>query len=286
LILYAGTKLDISGRVTSSCGMAESLRQSQSEARISLTDALAAVDRSIDPVRVISIDLPRAAGLTLASDAVVGGTKLRLAGARLRRVDIAQLGGARVESIEVRVPRFLIVSDSGSESTRMMIEGAIESEGCAIAEAGSIETATKREDFDALIVFGDRRIGKIVFDGVALSPGGAIAYGHVGGRPLLAMPSDFGAALAGWLAIGRRLLARLAFRLIEEQPYLLELARPVASTRGIAQIVAVRRRAAQLEPLPGDWTAETMARADGWILIPADSDGLAAGTRVQMRPWP
>jgi molybdopterin biosynthesis enzyme len=266
-------------------GMAESLRQQQDKP-VSLTDALAAIDRSIDPVRVISVDLSHAAGLTLAEDAVVAGTKVRLAGARLRRIDLAQLRGAGIESIEVRVPRFLIVPEGVIESTRMMIEGAIESEGGAIAEAGSIETAIKRDDFDALIVFGNQRIGKIILDGVALSPGGALAYGHVGGRSLFAMSSDFGAALAGWLAIGRRVLARLAFRLIEEQPYLLELARPVASTRGIAQIVAVRRRAAQLEPLPDDWTAETMARSDGWILIPADSEGLAAGTRVQMRPWP
>ena len=265
--------------------MAESLRQQQDKP-VSLTDALAAIDRSIDPVRVISVDLSHAAGLTLAEDAVVAGTKVRLAGARLRRIDLAQLRGAGIESIEVRVPRFLIVPEGVIESTRMMIEGAIESEGGAIAEAGSIETAIKRDDFDALIVFGNQRIGKIILDGVALSPGGALAYGHVGGRSLFAMSSDFGAALAGWLAIGRRVLARLAFRLIEEQPYLLELARPVASTRGIAQIVAVRRRAAQLEPLPDDWTAETMARSDGWILIPADSEGLAAGTRVQMRPWP
>ena len=101
------------------------------------------------------------------------------------------------------------------------------------------------------------------------------------------MPGRIEAALAAWLTIGRRLLARLSFRLIEDQPFLLELARPVTSTRGLAEIVPVRRRAAQVEPLAsGDWSPQTIARADGWILVPAESDGFPAGTKVAMRPWP
>ena len=274
--------------------MADSLRQPQ-DLPLSLTDALAAVDRSIDPVPVVSINLPHAVGLTLAADAVAEGTKLRLAGARLRWVDIAQLAGAGVETIGVRVPRFLIVgSDAVPVSTLAVIKGAVEGEGGnAMETANQLGAASKKDDFDAAIVFADQdaphrfdQTVQIAFDGVALSPGGGIAFGHANGRPILRLPSRFNEALAGWLAIGRRLLARLAFRLIEEQPYLLELARPVPSTRGVAEIIAVRRRAAQLEPLLGDWTPETMARADGWILIQADSEGLAAGARVQMRPWP
>jgi molybdopterin biosynthesis enzyme len=82
-------------------------------------------------------------------------------------------------------------------------------------------------------------------------------------------------------------LSRLAFRLIEEQPFLLELARPIVSTRGVAEVVPVRRRAAQVEPIAGDeWSPHTLARADGWILVPAESEGLSAGSRVQMRAWP
>ena len=252
---------------------------------ISLTEALAAIDR-VDPVQPRTIELAGAVGLTLANDAVAGGVKLRLAGARLRRIDIAQLSGAGVESVKVRVPRILIVSSAVTESTRAMIRGAIESEGGGALETNSPQAASKKEDFDAAIGFGDRRIGRFVFDGIALSPGGGIAFGAVDARPLMVLPSDFGGGLAAWLAVGRRLFARLAFRLIEEQPYFLELARPIISKRGVAEIVAVRRRAAQAEPLAGEWTADTIARADGWILVPAESEGLAAGARVQMRPWP
>ena len=131
------------------------------------------------------------------------------------------------------------------------------------------------EDLHALDVVGDDR----------RQP--RLSVGNGDGRPVLLLPGHIEAALAAWLTIGRRLLARLSFRLIEEQPFLLELARPVTSKRGLAEIVPVRRRAAQVEPLTNEgWTPQTMARADGWILVPAESEGLTAGTKVQMRPWP
>jgi molybdopterin biosynthesis enzyme len=31
---------------------------------------------------------------------------------------------------------------------------------------------------------------------------------------------------------------------------------------------------------------QALARADGYVLVPAGSEGFAAGTRVQMRPLP
>ena len=44
-------------------------------------------------------------------------------------------------------------------------------------------------------------------------PGETTALGFAGDRPVLLLPGRFDAALAGWLTIGRRMLARLAFRL-------------------------------------------------------------------------
>jgi hypothetical protein len=29
-----------------------------------------------------------------------------------------------------------------------------------------------------------------------------------------------------------------------------------------------------------------VARSDGWILVPADSEGYSAGAAVPVRPWP
>jgi molybdopterin biosynthesis enzyme len=252
---------------------------------IPLPDALTIIDR-VDPVAPRDVELSAALGLTLAADAGTAGT-LRLAGARLRRIDLALLASQGAAQVSVRAPNALVVHAAADASAAALIGGAIAAEGgiARIAEAGS--EMLKQSEHDAVVAIGAAPIlASTEFAGVNLKPGGAIAFGYAAGRPTLILPTGF-EAFAGWLAVGRRLLSRLAFRLIEEQPFLLELARPIASTRGVAEIVPVRRRAAQVEPIAGSaWAPQSLARADGWILIPAESEGLAAGTRVQMRPWP
>ncbi len=277
--------------------MAEETQNQRAAQLTSLTDALAKIDRAVEPVEPAERNLAAALGCTLAADAGPDNAR-RLAGARLRRTDIAMLASLGVERVAIRVPRVLIIRSAEfgnvADAVCMLIAGAIEGEGgVASIETKPLDAALNHQACDAVIAIGGdanlrmlANLDQIEFDGIALSPGGAIAFGKANTRPVLLLPEPFESALAAWLTIGRRLLARLAFRLIEEQPYLLELARPVTSARGCAEIVPVRRRAAQVEPLGGDWTAQTIARADGWILVPAESEGHPAGTKVAMRPWP
>jgi molybdopterin molybdotransferase len=36
----------------------------------------------------------------------------------------------------------------------------------------------------------------------------------------------------------------------------------------------------------GHWTLQALTRADGWVLVPPESEGFAAGTQLEMRPFP
>ena len=131
------------------------------------------------------------------------------------------------------------------------------------------------------------RIGKVAFHGIGITPGETTALGFVGRRPVLLLPGRIDAALAGWLTVGRRMLARLAFRLIEEQPFTAELARKIASPLGLAEVIPVRRRLGRVEPCgTGYLSMQALLRAEGWILVPADSEGHPEGARVVVRPWP
>jgi molybdopterin biosynthesis enzyme len=131
------------------------------------------------------------------------------------------------------------------------------------------------------------QLGRVAFHGIGIQPGETTAVGFAGARPVLLLPGRLDAAVAGWLTVGRRLLARLAFRMIEEQPFLAELSRKIASPLGLAEVVPVRRRFSQVEPLGGTYVSpQTFARADGWVLVPADSEGYPAGSKVPVRPWP
>jgi hypothetical protein len=59
----------------------------------------------------------------------------------------------------------------------------------------------------------------------------------------------------------------------------LPLARKVASSVGLAEIVLLERRDDSWMPLAiGDLPLETAARADAWLLVSGGSEGYAAGT--------
>ena len=65
------------------------------------------------------------------------------------------------------------------------------------------------------------------------------------------------------------------------------LTRKVASNLGLAELIPVRLRDGEAEPLgSGYLPLQTIAQADGWILVPADREGHPAGTSVMVRPWP
>jgi molybdopterin biosynthesis enzyme len=65
------------------------------------------------------------------------------------------------------------------------------------------------------------------------------------------------------------------------------LARKVTSTVGLAEVVPVRVVGGEAEPLGARYLAlSVLARADGWILVPPDSEGYSAGSPVAVRPWP
>ena len=241
----------------------------------------------------------------LAPDAdATAGLQLRLAGARLRRIDVALLTALGVERVLVRQPCVRVVRAGAGDIVRgaaTLIASAVVSEsGVAVTEDITLEAALNDESADMVIAIGGTgsgrndesvrtlaRVGKVQFHGIGITPGETTALGFVGPRPVLLLPGRIDAALAGWLTIGRRMLARRAFRLIEEQPFAAELARKIASPLGLAEIVAVRRRLGRVEPVAqGYLSMQALAHAEGWILVPADSEGHPAGARVVVRPWP
>jgi molybdopterin biosynthesis enzyme len=204
----------------------------------------------------------------------------------------------------VRQPRVRVVRAGAGDIIRgaaTLIALAIDSEsGRAVADGLTLEAALADDSADAVVAIGGTgsgrndasvrtlsRIGELAFHGIGIAPGETTALGFVDGRPVLLLPGRIDAALAGWLAVGRRMLAKLAFRMIEDQPFAAELGRKIASPLGLAEVIPVRRRLGRVEPVAaGYWSMQALARAEGWILVPADSEGYPEGARVVVRPWP
>jgi molybdopterin biosynthesis enzyme len=272
------------------------------------TDAVAPVDAV-----TISDGRAQAADTVTAGDGVLpagadssASRQLLKAGERIGAAAISALAAAEISHVSVRVPRLLIVT--AREDLRLMPAAQLiardATAGGADAELRNgieLDDALRTPDCDAVVVVGgsgngrrDRSVralmqhGTVVAHGVGLTPGETTAFGFVDRRPVLIVPGRLDAALASWLVLGRRLLSGLCGARRKDEPTSsLTLLRKVTSTVGLAEVVPVRRDNMHAEPLASKtlplWA---LARANGWLLVPADSEGFPAGAQVAIYDWP
>ena len=253
-------------------------------------------------------------GVLAAGGDVSAPTILRHAGAYLRASDIAVMAAAGIADVMVREPRIRIAC--GSAAKTPLVQAAVDMLTRAIAAVGGTVFDTDSEPerlYEALgearahagfVVGGTgsgrgdssvrtlARFGRVEAHGIAVSPGETAAVGYVGSRPVLLLPGRLDSALAIWLLIGRHLIAKLGGSRIEDTPKMLLLKRKVTSTIGLVELVPVRFdqdavHGTVADPLASGYLSfESLTGSDGWISIPADSEGFAAGTQVAVRPWP
>jgi molybdopterin molybdotransferase len=233
---------------------------------------------------------------------------LRRAGERLRMTDLAAFAGVGIARITAREPRIRVLPLRGNGiviAAARLVAADIERRGGAVRldeSSRGLDVAMAADSADAIVAIGGTgsgrndssvqtlmREGRLAVHGLALTPGETAALGFAGVRPVLLLPGRLDAALAVWLLIGRRILERLAATHSRESDAAetLPLARKVTSTVGLSEVVPVRRNAGQAEPLASKYLPlSSLARSDGWILVPADSEGYSAGSSVAVRPWP
>jgi molybdopterin molybdotransferase len=245
-------------------------------------------------------------GVLGAGDDATPRTALRHAGERVRTIDLAVMAAAGIEAIMVRAPRVGVVT--GSPGSPRIVEAAREMLRCAVVGAGGtpfgkaliLVASLDYEQPDLIIAVGGTgsgrrddsvrtlaQYGAVEAHGIAVSPGETAAFGFVGTRPVLLIPGRLDAALAVWLLIGRRLVAKLAGSTFEDRPVTMPLKRKVTSSIGLTEVMPVIFAGGMAEPLGSGYLSfESLARSDGWIVIPADSEGFAAGASVDVRPWP
>jgi molybdopterin molybdotransferase len=268
-------------------------------------DAVAPLDVVVARGGRMEIIAPVAAGegvLAAGADADDRAALVR-EGRRLTRIQTAALAAAGVTQLQVREPRVRLVraraaGDAVIDAAVALIESEIAAAGGRVLRDDTeLEPALKDDAADAIVAIGGtgsgrhdaavrtlERIGRLEVHGIALAPGETAAFGLVGSRPVLLLPD---AALTVWLVIGRLLLSRLCGVADERPMTKASLARKVASTLGLAEVVPVRMRDGAADPIASGYVPlSALAQADGWILVPADSEGYPSGAEVVIRPWP
>jgi molybdopterin molybdotransferase len=254
--------------------------------------------------RTVTAVTPGDGVLRVGADAD-GATALVRDGRRLRAAAAAALAGAGISGINIREPRVLVIRARPSDDP--IIDAAADLVAHAIAAAGGVvlggrglEDALRRHDADAVVAIGGTgsgrndmsvatlaRLGRLETHGIALAPGESAAFGMCGTRPVLLLPGRIDSALAAWLLVGEPLIGRLAASREEPPAVAARLTRKVASNLGLAELIPVRWRDGEAEPLgSGYLPLQTIAQADGWILVAADREGHPEGASVMVRPWP
>jgi molybdopterin biosynthesis enzyme len=252
-------------------------------------------------------------GVLAAGGDTSSQTVLRRAGSYLRSSDIAVMTAAGIADVSVREPRIRIAC--GGVAKTALVQAAVDMLTRAVTAAGGtvFETdATPERIYEALgesrahagfIVGGTgsgrgdasvrtlAKYGRVETHGMAISPGETAALGFVGGRPVLLVPGRLDSALAIWLLLGRHITARLGGGRVADSPQTLPLKRKVVSTIGLTELVPVRTEQAGrdivADPLASGYLSfEALTGSDGWIVVPPESEGFAAGTQVAVRPWP
>jgi molybdopterin molybdotransferase len=133
-------------------------------------------------------------------------------------------------------------------------------------------------------------LGKLLFHGVAIRPGGPTAFGVVGDKPVFSLAGFPVATLVAFDMLVRPTLRRMQ-GLSADRGYprvRARLVRKVSSTLGRADIVRVQVRAegSELvaEPIrvTGSSVLSSMTKADGFVIVPEDVEGFDEGSTVEV----
>jgi molybdopterin biosynthesis enzyme len=226
------------------------------------------------------------------------------AGRLLRAHDIAVLRATGILKVSLRAPAVAIVhgGQSGAfvDAALAWTKHALERTGGRATDRASLQEALREGDADAVIAIGGTGGGEhddaaaalaaggtLFCHGIAIAPGETAAFGFARDKPVLLVPGRLDAAIACWLLIGAHMLTRLCGREPDARGRSMRLSRKIASAIGMDELVPVACRGEEAEPLASGYLSlAALARADGWMRVPAQSEGYPAGTAVTVRPFP
>lgn len=252
---------------------------------------------------------------------IEAGTVVLHAGRILRPQDLgvlASIGTARVPVIRRPTVALLITGDEllpcGSrpegyrivDSNSVMLQALVRRDGgipqsCAlIADSRpAVEAALVGAEADVVLVSGGSSVGKedhaprvladcgeLTVHGMALRPASPAGVGFLNGRPVFLLPGNPVSCLCAYDFFAGPAIRRLGGRGMD-WPYRscrLPLARKISSAVGRVDYVRVLIRDRQVEPLAtsGASILSSTTRADGFVLVPRDSEGFGAGEPVQV----
>jgi molybdopterin molybdotransferase len=236
---------------------------------------------SVDRPRVLVTVRPRVAILATGDEvADVGDPDAALPG-RVINANSYSLAGQVLEA--GGVPRLLGVAPDDRDAIAARIEAGLKAD--VLVTSGGVSVGDFDYVKDVLDGLGlERRFWK-----VAIRPGGPLAFGLLGGRPVFCLPGNPVASMVtAELFLRPAIRKMLTHPRIARETVVATLTEPVAVRKGYRTFVraVVRRergeRIVSTTGPQGSGILRSMSRANAFIVVPEDADHLEAGQRVEV----
>jgi molybdopterin molybdotransferase len=233
---------------------------------------------SIGTSLISVVRLPRVAILITGNELLPAGSKPQ--GYRIVDSNSYMLSALVHRDTGFLISPFLVPDES--QALRLKLEEMLESirADVVLISGGS---SVGQEDHAPRIL---AEMGELPVHGVALRPASPAGVGFVGGQPVFLLPGNPVSCLCAYDLFAGRAIRVLGGR-SPELPYrsaLLPLGRKLASSVGRVDYVRVAVREGQVEPLAtsGASILSSTTRADGFVLVPRDSEGHPPGEMVRV----
>ncbi len=198
-------------------------------------------------------------------------------------------------------PRGVQIADSNSPMLTALVErdgGVVHNPGIVPDQPGPIRAAMM-DDADVILVSGGSSVGQedhaprivaedgeLVFHGIAMRPSSPAGLGRLGARLVFLLPGNPVSCLCAYDFFAGRAIRLLGGR-PWEWPYHAcrrRLRSALVSTVGRVDYARVKLVDDEVEPLAisGASVLSSTTRADGFVVVPEDSDGYAAQTEVEL----
>ena len=213
------------------------------------------------------------------------GSEIVEPGSDLKKGDIIEYNSRILSSL---------VSEWGGESVRFrIIPDRLEDLKKAILDAHSIGdlivvnagASAGSEDFTAKAI---KELGDVILHGVSIKPGKPVILGWIKGKPVLGIPGYPVSAYITFNLFAKPLIYRWQGLEIREPEILkAKISRQVASTLGQEEFLRVKvgKVGDNFIATPvsrGAGLLMSLVRADGFVRIPAMSEGIGAGTEIDV----
>lgn len=242
-------------------------------------------------------------GIRRAGDDIAAGRSIVEARRPIDAFDVLAARTAGLDHMAVRSPRVCVIdvrAADGSTASSQFIFNFAKAAGARVTmsqtsgrEVAPLSTALDAEACDLLVTVGGtgggrmdatilalKECGALLAHGLALQPGRTAAIGTIGTTPVIAIPGAPDQALGACLALVQPVLDALTARL-PRQETIRPLARKISSAIGVAEITLLKMSDQAWMPLgTGQLSLDAIVSADGWLAVPGNSEGYAAGTPV------